>query len=49
MRSDGGIIWAALAIVLIGLGVSGCNTTEGFGKDMQSAGEAIEEEAEEAK
>jgi len=25
---------------------SGCNTIEGAGEDMQSAGEAIEEEAE---
>ncbi len=28
--------------------LSGCNATEGFGKDLQSAGEAIEEEAEDA-
>ena len=46
--SDSKMFWAALAFVLMGIGVSGCNTTEGFGKDMQSAGEAIEEEAEEA-
>lgn len=38
--------WAGLALLLMGLGVSGCNTTEGFGKDMQSAGEAIEDTAE---
>jgi len=46
--SDSKMFWAALAFVLMGIGVSGCNTTEGFGEDMQSAGEAIEEEAEEA-
>lgn len=28
---------------------TGCNTIEGIGKDTQSAGEAIEEEAEEEK
>jgi predicted small secreted protein len=42
------LAWAALALVLMGASVSACNTTEGFGKDVQSAGEAIEEEAEEA-
>lgn len=29
------------------LAVAGCNTTEGFGRDVESAGQAIEEEAEE--
>jgi predicted small secreted protein len=47
--SDSRITWAALALVLMGMGVSGCNTTEGFGQDMQSAGEELEEEADEAK
>lgn len=41
-------IWAALALVLMGVSVSACNTTEGFGKDMQSAGEAVEDTAEDA-
>jgi len=40
--------WAALALVLMGASVSACNTTEGFGEDMQSAGEAIEVTAEDA-
>lgn len=40
--------WAALALVVMGASVSACNTTEGFGEDMQSAGEAIEESAEDA-
>lgn len=42
------MVWAALALVLMGGSVSACNTTEGFGKDMQSAGEAVEETAEDA-
>lgn len=41
--------WAALALTLMGASVSACNTTEGFGEDMQSAGEAIEDTAEDAK
>lgn len=41
-------IWAALAMVLMGASVSACNTTEGFGEDMQSAGEAVEDTAEDA-
>jgi predicted small secreted protein len=28
--------------------LSGCNTTEGLGEDLENTGEAIEEEAEEA-
>ncbi|SDF43469.1 Predicted small secreted protein [Limimonas halophila] len=38
-----------MAVALFGAlagGVSACNTAEGVGKDMQSAGEAVEEEAE---
>ena len=32
--------------LLIGLlGVAACNTMEGFGQDMENAGEEIEEEA----
>jgi predicted small secreted protein len=46
--SDIKMTWAALVMVLLGLTVSGCNTTEGFGKDVQSTGEAIEDTAEEA-
>ena len=32
----------------LALVAAGCNTTEGFGEDLQSAGEEIEEEAEDA-
>ena len=39
----------ALAAVFCSLfllqGLTACETTEGFGRDMQNAGEAIEEEA----
>jgi entericidin A len=36
---------ASIAALLFG--VAGCNTVEGFGEDVQSAGEEIEETAEE--
>lgn len=42
------MLWAILGLVLMGSSLSACNTTEGFGQDMQSAGEAIEDEAEDA-
>ena len=34
-----------LLIASIGLALAGCNTTHGFGKDLESAGEAIQDEA----
>lgn len=42
---------AAVALALVvGLGaLSACNTTEGLGKDMESAGEAVSETARDAK
>lgn len=42
--------WLPL-MLLLSLGMfalAGCETTEGFGRDLQSAGGALEEEAEEA-
>lgn len=38
-----------LLLALTGLGVSACNTTEGLGKDVEAAGEAIEEAAEDTR
>ncbi len=32
--------------ILIVLGLAACETTEGFGRDVQKAGQAIEAEAE---
>ena len=37
-----------LSAVALALLLAGCNTVEGLGKDVEAAGEAIEEEAEEA-
>lgn len=37
---------AALAAVLAALALAGCNTAEGFGRDLESTGKAIEDEAE---
>ena len=34
-----------LLIMLLGAGLAGCNTMEGFGRDVEAAGEKIEEEA----
>ena len=39
---------AMLATVMAGL-LSGCNTTAGFGEDMQSAGSSVENSAEKHK
>jgi len=36
------LVWLALLTLL---GTSACNTAEGVGKDLQSLGEALEEEA----
>lgn len=40
------LLAAGLAVVMLGL--AGCNTMEGLGKDIQAAGRALEGEAEEA-
>ncbi len=34
-----------LILLFLGAGLAGCNTMEGFGKDVEAAGEKIEEEA----
>ena len=38
-----------MLLVSFGLVLAGCNTTQGFGEDVESAGEEIQEEAEDAK
>ncbi len=38
-----------LALVALSLAVSGCNTTAGVGRDVNSAGKAITNTAEDAK
>ncbi len=38
----------ACAALVFGVSLCGCNTTEGAGEDIEAAGEAIEEEAEDA-
>lgn len=40
------MLWLVQAFMAFGL--SGCNTTQGLGEDVEAAGEAIEETAEEA-
>jgi predicted small secreted protein len=48
--------WKWLQIMLLGstlgvlaAGLSGCNTSKGFGEDLESVGEDIQDEAEDAK
>lgn len=36
-----------LSLTALLVGIAGCNTVEGIGEDVEAAGEAIEEEAEE--
>ncbi|KFL37097.1 entericidin A/B family lipoprotein [Arenimonas donghaensis] len=38
-----------LAALLAAFALSGCNTVQGFGKDVSKAGDELEEAAEEAK
>ena len=37
-----------MLLFLVALTAAGCNTTEGFGKDVEATGEAIEDTAEDA-
>lgn len=37
-----------MLLMLIALAAAGCNTTEGFGQDVEATGEAIEDTAEDA-
>lgn len=39
------MIRAAIIGMIALFGLSACETTEGFGRDVQNAGEAIEQEA----
>ncbi|WP_211232707.1 entericidin A/B family lipoprotein [Marinobacterium litorale] len=45
------LMMAALSslVMVISLGISGCNTIEGAGQDIEKAGDAIEDAAEDAK
>lgn len=40
-------IWRVLGMAFVLGGLTACNTMEGAGKDIEAAGEAIEEEADE--
>ena len=42
-------VLGAVALVAFALGLSACNTTEGAGKDIKSAGSAIEQTAKDSK
>lgn len=43
------LILTALLLLILSIGASGCNTISGAGQDIEAAGDAIEDEAEENK
>lgn len=43
------LVLFVMAMGAIGVGLSACNTTAGFGQDVKEAGSAIHEKAEEEK
>jgi len=45
---DNKVVIAAL-LALLTVGLYGCNTTAGFGQDVEATGEAIEDAAEDTK
>ncbi|GAA0588667.1 entericidin A/B family lipoprotein [Caenispirillum bisanense] len=47
-RSPLNALLLSLALSVGTIGLAACNTVEGFGEDMQAAGEGIENEAQEA-
>jgi len=38
-------LWAVLALIVVVVGVSGCNTIRGAGRDIQRGGEKVQEVA----
>jgi predicted small secreted protein len=43
------LLFGILLLGSVGATLSGCNTSEGFGKDVENVGEDIQDEAQEAK
>ncbi len=43
------LVFAAVAVAALAAVQQGCNTTEGVGKDLESAGEGISDAARDAK
>jgi predicted small secreted protein len=41
--------FVAVALIIAGLGISACNTVEGAGKDVSSAGDAVTGAAKDSK
>lgn len=41
-------ILSLIAVLMLSLGLAGCNTTRGFGQDVEAVGDTIEDTAEEA-
>ncbi len=48
MKTFTKVIVVVVAALLIGIGILGCNTFRGAGKDIQRGGEAIEDTAADA-
>ena len=38
-------VWIAMALMVAGLVLAGCNTVQGLGKDIERGGEAIQRSA----
>ena len=38
-------LWTVLALIVVVMGVSGCNTIRGAGKDIQRGGQKVQEVA----
>ena len=50
MMQDGALRRVLVLVVALGgLGLAGCNTIEGMGRDVQAAGSAVERTAEQTK
>ncbi|BFM04840.1 entericidin A/B family lipoprotein [Halioxenophilus aromaticivorans] len=46
LTGKGGVYALLISAVIVLAGLTGCETTEGVGRDIQNAGEAIEDAAE---
>lgn len=44
-RTRLGALLAAVLLAITGVSLTGCNTTEGVGKDVEAAGEGIQDAA----
>jgi predicted small secreted protein len=48
-RAGIGLAFGVLALIVVALGASGCNTIQGMGEDVSAAGDAVSDTAGDAK